>query len=477
MTRHNEKGLLRDRRGAVGAWSAIMLVMLLGVAAFPIDMGFLWVLRDRLQATADASALAGASQLTTTPDPASVKAEAIAYAQKNMPPGGHGTVLADADVVLGHWHGKENHAPGDPDLRTFVTNATGTAAPAGETTNAVQVTTRRAEANGNAAPLFLAPLLGLSQADVVAQAIAVMPYDLRPYCVMALDPSADRAIEILSSDTDSELELEECGVKVNSSSADAFFIQGGSEVEVRDSTVSIVGDVSSAGGGDLDVDPGPPETGAMTALDPYLDLEVPSYSGCDFSNETVTTDATISPGVYCGGLTISGDINVTVEPGIYIIDGGDLRFEGDFDVDGVGVSFVLTSSTENDYGRLIITENGAGDADDIDLTAPTTGPMAGVLFYQDRNAPSIDPGTGLPIKNLIQNDADLEVMGVLYFPSQELELSDDAEIEEDDGCVQIIVRKLTLIDDSEIDIRWRNDFECGNAGLALVPPPRIWLVN
>ncbi len=64
--RHSGEGLLRDRRGGVGAWSALMMLMLLGVAALPIDMGFLWVLRDRLQATADASALAGASNWAPT---------------------------------------------------------------------------------------------------------------------------------------------------------------------------------------------------------------------------------------------------------------------------------------------------------------------------------------------------------------------------------------------------------------------------
>jgi len=100
MTRHNEKGLLRDRRGAVAVWAALMLVMLVGVAALVIDMGYLWVLRDRLQSTADAAALAGASQLGI--DEASVKAEAVAYARKNLLPGAHGKVLctAGADPAL-----------------------------------------------------------------------------------------------------------------------------------------------------------------------------------------------------------------------------------------------------------------------------------------------------------------------------------------------------------------------------------------
>ncbi len=174
MTRHNEKGLLRDRRGAVAAWVALMLVMLFGIAALAVDMGFLWVMRNRLQSTADAAALAGASQLGV--DEATVKAEAVAYAQKNLPPGSHGTALADADVVLGHW---------DNDTRTFIpvgtTAAPGTACsnPVPQETNpnclpldAVKVTTRRAQANGNPVSLFFARVLGIQTADVVTAAIA-----------------------------------------------------------------------------------------------------------------------------------------------------------------------------------------------------------------------------------------------------------------------------------------------------------------
>ena len=174
MTRHNAKGLLRDRRGAVAAWVALMLVMLLGMGALAVDMSFLWVMRNRLQSTADAAALAGASQLGV--DEATVKAQAVAYAQKNLPPGSHGTALADADVVLGHW---------DNDTRTFIpvgtTAAPGTACsnPVPQETNpnclpldAVKVTTRRAQANGNPVSLFFAGVLGIQTADVVTAAIA-----------------------------------------------------------------------------------------------------------------------------------------------------------------------------------------------------------------------------------------------------------------------------------------------------------------
>ncbi len=169
MTRHNEKGLLRDRRGAVAALMALMLVMLLGMGALTIDMGFLWVLKNRLQATADAAALAGASQLpneavvTAVPSceagvdaPSTVQAAALDYACKNMPSAAHGMVLVADDVVLGNW---------DVDTRTFTA--------AGAPINALQVTTRRSTANGNEVPLFFAGVLGINGADVVAEATAM----------------------------------------------------------------------------------------------------------------------------------------------------------------------------------------------------------------------------------------------------------------------------------------------------------------
>jgi len=71
--------------------------MLLGVVALTIDMGYLWVLRDRLQSTADAAALAGASQLPVELD---AKSTAVNYARKNLLPEAHGEVLCTAGSAL-----------------------------------------------------------------------------------------------------------------------------------------------------------------------------------------------------------------------------------------------------------------------------------------------------------------------------------------------------------------------------------------
>ncbi len=143
-----------DRRAVAGVWVAFSMVLLLGVTALALDAGLLYVMRNRLQATADAAALAGAVQL---PDEAAASAEPLIYADKNMPFLDHGTVLDPSDVVLGNWvaFGRVFTAGGAP-------------------TNAVQVTTRKATANGNPVNLFFAKLAGYDQMDVSATAIAVL---------------------------------------------------------------------------------------------------------------------------------------------------------------------------------------------------------------------------------------------------------------------------------------------------------------
>ena len=112
MTRHNRKtryekhdklSLLGDRRGAVAVWAVLMMVAMLGVTALALDMGYLWMLKNRLQATADATALAGAALLTPlapTPNVDAVmfpvKKTAVEFADKNMPALPHGKVLCTA---------------------------------------------------------------------------------------------------------------------------------------------------------------------------------------------------------------------------------------------------------------------------------------------------------------------------------------------------------------------------------------------
>ncbi len=126
---------------AIGVFASV------GMAALAVDVGYLYILKSRLQTTADVAALEAVRQL---PDQNALRTTALDYAPKNMATSDHGNVLVTGDVVTGHWN---------PGPRTFTA--------AGLPVNAVQVTTRRSQANGNTAPAFFARIIGTDGVDIV----------------------------------------------------------------------------------------------------------------------------------------------------------------------------------------------------------------------------------------------------------------------------------------------------------------------
>ncbi|MGH6920652.1 MAG: pilus assembly protein TadG-related protein, partial [Geminicoccaceae bacterium] len=74
------RALLRDQRGNIAMLFALVTGALFAFSALAVDGGQLYVLKSKLQRTADAAALAAASQL---PDETDARAEALEYALKN----------------------------------------------------------------------------------------------------------------------------------------------------------------------------------------------------------------------------------------------------------------------------------------------------------------------------------------------------------------------------------------------------------
>lgn len=130
----------------------VLMVPLLAMTALVIDVGFMYKTRRELQGAADAAALSSVADL---PNAGTVKLTAQQYATANHP--GHGTIVAPGDVDLGFW---------DTSTRSFTAG--------GLPLNAVRVTARRSDANGNPLQLFFAGVIGRPQADVGATAVAAL---------------------------------------------------------------------------------------------------------------------------------------------------------------------------------------------------------------------------------------------------------------------------------------------------------------
>lgn len=156
-SRRDKLQCLRDNRsGNVIVLAAAMLVVLFAMVAFAVDIGYIVHVDTELQRTADACALSAVQML---PDKAQATAVAQAVATENY--GTAGPDLEVSDIEFGDW---------DRETATFT--------PMKTNPNGVRITVRRTTARGNPVQLFIAPVLGYSQADVTATAIAMYDNNL-----------------------------------------------------------------------------------------------------------------------------------------------------------------------------------------------------------------------------------------------------------------------------------------------------------
>jgi Flp pilus assembly protein TadG len=145
---------LREEHGSGTVFMILMLPVFLALAGLAIDASAAYRTKAVLQSAADAASLAAALAL---PDVTKAQADALTYANANVPSGYGTNVLSASDIVAGTW---------DPTGKIFTAG--------GAHPNAVQIFARRTAASGNALPTVFLRLIGIDHWDVSAQAIATM---------------------------------------------------------------------------------------------------------------------------------------------------------------------------------------------------------------------------------------------------------------------------------------------------------------
>lgn len=384
-----------DDRGTVGIWMALASTVIVGAGALAVDLGSLYATHGQLQHTADSAALAAVNAL---PDVDAATAAAQAYAEKNMPAAANGSVMAASDVISGNW---------DTDTRTFTAGAT--------PLNALRIVTRRAQANGNAAPTYFARALGRDSVDVVATATAAKLTEAAA-CVTALSPDGEGAMSVAGT---ASVQTYDCAIQVNSCDDAALKAQGNVVVNVVDvdDPENMSAEINVCGGaeikGSATLTPAPNTYTGKQVDDPFAGTAKPDAelyddaADCTYTNFSASDDVDLYPGVYCGGITLTGSGTATfhgtggsLENGLYIVKDGALSVGGNINATGDGVTFFMTgASARIDFG---------GTAD-IGLTAPTTGPLAGFIFFGDPD----NPATGA---HLIRGTTLGGYNGYIYLP-------------------------------------------------------------
>src|ERR1700712_3862073 len=204
-----------------------------------------------------------------------------------------------------------------------------------------------------------------------ATAIAeLIPSQTGRYCVLALDPTAATGFSTagLSVSGGATLDLNQCGVQVNAVGSYALDVTGGATLLAN--AVAIVGGYSVSAGSTMTVKSGSAVTGAAPGVNPYQSVTIPiAATTCATNSFVGGITATISPGTFCNGLTISNGSTITMTAGTYIVSNGPFVLTGGATLKATsGVTIVLTGSTAGNIGTARI-DGGTT----LNLTAPTSG--------------------------------------------------------------------------------------------------------
>jgi hypothetical protein len=255
---------------------------------------------------------------------------------------------------------------------------------------------------------------------VAAQATAGVFQKPVANCIYALDPRARGSITATGGATVQT----SCGIYVNSSNGSALDVSGQGSMTAP--VIDIVGT-------NCYFNPSLPLTNQGKVSDPYSTLPAPTYSGCGQSTSALAISGgsvTLYPGVYCGGISISGQSNVTLSPGIYILNGGGLKISSaNASLSGSGVMIYNTANGYS-YGPITITGNSM-----VNLSAPTSGIYSGMLIFQD-------PAITSAFDNTINGNTDPGLYGALYFPTTPLKINGGSAPTPFTG--KIIARTITI---------------------------------
>jgi len=286
-------------------------------------------------------------------------------------------------------------------------------------------------------PTKFGRLLGVSSVNVGAQGVAAMTSSSgNYYCVMALNPSAQAALQ-LTGNSSITIRAPKCVLQVNSKDSSAVTMNGNSTIQ--DIENCFVGGLQKVG--NAAIQPAP-DAKCKAIPDPFAKYPRPAFGQCDYTNFKLSGNktATLQPGVYCGGMDFNGPVNVTFAPGLYVLKDGIVRETGGT-FTGIGVTFFLTGA-----GASV---QMSGQAD-WHLVAPVAGGagMPGFAIFLDQNGPS-----GLPASSSqLSGQAELYFEGIVYLPGQAVAVTGNAQEVAPSPYTSYIGDTLSFVGNAELII-------------------------
>jgi Putative Flp pilus-assembly TadE/G-like len=340
--------LIGSEKGQVLVFATLLLPVLIVFIGLAVDGGLLWELKRRMQTAADSGAVAGAIAKRSGGDITAI------------------TNAGRADAATNRFqHGVASV--------TVTVNTPPTSGPYAGNGGYVEAIVSQV-AQTHFVRLF-SLITGGSYGTATVRARAVAGLEGQD-CIYAMNPTINGGLTLNGTPS---LNAPECGAYVGSNSFDAMHLEGQASLNLA--SINIVGQYTCQGQSCNNINP-EPNTGVTQRPDPLAGLPVPTPVGpCIPSPASDGGSAvTLSPGRYCDGIKLEGIPAATFQPGTYYIedndgDGTGFRITGTPVVTGTEVFFYIAA------GQLKI----AGGAN-VNLSAPTSGPFKGILFFQNRTS-------------------------------------------------------------------------------------------
>lgn len=258
--------------------------------------------------------------------------------------------------------------------------------------------------------------------------------DRLPACLLALNEAMSGAVSFNGA---SEFYADDCVIHTNSKDAKGLDISTNSH--------PVAAGFCSAGGFSAPEGINPkPRGNCRRMADPLEGLQKPVVSNCNGngngkknsvgSGETVT----LSPGTFCGGLTIQG--NATLSPGVYVINDGQLSVNAQAAVNGTGVTFYFTGPKSG------FTINGGAS---VNIEAPTSGTYGGIVIFQD---PLAIASGNKKIENTLNGGADTVIQGGIYTPNQSIRINGSSGFGQNSRYMPVIADTITVTGSSKINV-------------------------
>jgi len=356
----------RARRGNVCLLVAFSLVFLIGAAAIAIDGGLILYDVQKVQSAADASALAAATQLFANwqteigldPNDKARDAALALAATNGFANDGTDSVITPNAVDD---QGKPLHGIWCPPI------SGDHAGQSGYVEVVIQYNQKR----------NFSSIYDNEPIPVRARVVAEGGGRAANAGILLLDPSKSGSLNVVGNGT---MSVVGAPLIVDSDAADAVTTTGGGRIIVSPGQrLDITGMPGYSGSGTIT---GTVNSGVPPTPDPLAYLSEPTPAGAARYNKVSVSGKkvkTVSPGVYDGGISVSGRGSLVMLPGTYYMDGGGFSFTGQGNLTATGVMIVNVPKSNAD----VVNINGSGA---INISPMMNGLYRGISLWQERSS-------------------------------------------------------------------------------------------